>query len=261
MLKAYEDYTIHKFTYSELEEKYGKSAPTIRKYFDNLNLAELKNDLEDKKEYSLVFDASHFKREFCLFLFRSGGENIHYDFKDSEKIVYYEDCLKEISKKYKLSSFTIDGRRGVIQLLEKMFPLVPIQLCQFHLIKNVLKYTTRKPKTECGKELRKLILKLKTSSEEDFTNKYINLKEKHKEFLNEKNESGKFVHGRLRSSFNSIKTQMPYIFTFEKFPALKIEKTTNSCDGYFSHLKSKVNIHRGISTRRKIQLIIKLLSS
>jgi transposase-like protein len=209
----------------------------------------------------LVFDASHFKREFCLFLFRRGGENIHYDFKDSEKIVYYEDCLKEISKKYKLSSFTIDGRRGVIQLLEKMFPLAPIQLCQFHLIKNVSKSTTRRPKTECGKELRKLILELKTLTEESFTNKYIKLKEKYKDFLNEKNESRKFVHRRLRSAFNSIKVQLPYLFTFEKFPALKIEKTTNSCDGYFSHLKAKVNIHRGITARRKIQLIIKLLSS
>ncbi len=34
---------------------------------------------------------------------------------------------------------------------------------------------TRKPKTECGKELRKLILELKTSLEKDFTNKYIKL--------------------------------------------------------------------------------------
>jgi hypothetical protein len=261
VLKAYEDYTIHKFTYSELEEKYGKSAKTLRRYFDKLNLAELKSDLGDKKEISLVFDASHFKREFCLFLFRSESKNIHYDFKDSEKIIYYEDCLKEISRKYKLSSFTIDGKRGVIQLLERMFPDAPIQLCQFHLIKNVLKYTTRKPKTECGKELRKLILELKASLEESFTNKYFKLKEKYKNFLKERNESGKFVHGRLRSAFNSIKTQLPYLFTYEKLPALKIEKTTNSCDGYFSHLKSKVNIHRGISTRRKIQMIIKLLSS
>jgi transposase-like protein len=142
-----------------------------------------------------------------------------------------------------------------------MFPSVPIQLCQFHLVKNVSKYTTKRPKTECGKELRELILELKISSEESFTNKYIKLKEKYKDFLSERNESGKFTHKRLRSAFNSIRTQLSYLFTFEKFPALKIEKTTNSCDGYFSHLKGKVNIHRGITTRRKIQLIIKLLSS
>lgn len=221
----------------------------------------MNNDLDDKKEMSLVFDASHFKKEFCLFLFRSNGENIHCDFQSSEKIIYYEQALNHIKGKYKILSFTIDGRKGVIQLLENMFPSVPIQLCRFHLVQNISRYTTKRPKTECGKELRKLVLKLKKSSEESFTNKYNQLRGKYEEFLKERNESGEFKHKRLRSGFNAIKRQLPYLFTFEKFPELEIEKTTNSCDGYFSHLKSKVNIHRGISTRRKIQMIIKLLSS
>ncbi len=128
-------------------------------------------------------------------------------------------------------------------------------------MKNVSKYTTRRPKTECGKELREFILSLKTSSEELFKKQFEELKNKYKEFLLERNEAGKFVHGKLRSAFNSIKAQLPYLFTFEKFRELKIEKATNSCDGYFSQLKAKVNIHRGITTKRKIQLIIKLLSS
>ncbi|MDX1921086.1 MAG: transposase [Candidatus Caenarcaniphilales bacterium] len=233
----------------------------IRRHFDRLDLAELKNDFTDKEKISLVFDACHFKREFCLLLFRSESRNVHYDFQDSEKIIYYEEALREINRRYEFSSFTIDGRRGVIKLLENLFPGVPVQLCQFHLVKNVLKYTTKRPKTECGKELKKLILELKTSSGEQFTAKYNSLKKRYEEFLKEKNESKEYVHKSLRSAFNSIKTQLPYLFTFQKFPHLKIEKTTNSCDGYFSHLKAKVNIHRGISSRRKIQLIIKLLSS
>lgn len=224
-------------------------------------MPELKKNSSRETLNNLVFDASHFKRKFCLFLFRSGETNIHYDVQKSEKIEHYEQALKEIRLKHKVLSFTIDGRRGVIQLLGKMFPNVPIQLCQFHLIMNIQRCTTKRPKTECGKELRKLISILKVSTEEDFTGKYNQLKEKYKEYLKERNEVGKFKHKRLRSAFNAIKNQLPYIFTFEKFPQLEIEKTTNSCDGYFSHLKGKVNIHRGISTRRKIQMIIKLLSS
>ena len=34
---AYQDYTIHKQTYLELEVKYHKSEKTLRKYFDSLN--------------------------------------------------------------------------------------------------------------------------------------------------------------------------------------------------------------------------------
>jgi transposase-like protein len=224
-------------------------------------LPDLRVNSNNSEEINLVFDASHFKREFCLFLFRSNGTNIHYDFQSSEKIVYYKQALAEIRKTHKILSFTIDGRQGVIQLLENMFPSVPIQLCHFHLVQNISRYTTKRPRTECGKELRELILRLKASSEEKFTKKYNELKEKYKEFLKERNESGEFKHKRLRSAFNAIKRQLAYLFTFEKFPHLRIEKTTNLCDGYFSHLKAKVNVHRGISARRKIQMIIKLLSS
>lgn len=225
-----------------------------------MSLSELKIDFKDKEKINLVFDACHFKREFCLFLFRSRKRNIHYDFKDSEKIIHYEQALKVINQRYEFSSFTIDGRRGVVQLLGSLFPFVPIQLCHFHQVKTILKYTTKRPKTECGRELKDLIMSLKSSVKEDFIKQYDSLKEKYKEFLKEKNEAGEFKHRRLRSAFRSIKTNLPYLFTFQNFQHLQIEKTTNSCDGYFSHLKAKVNIHRGISSRRKIQLIIKLLS-
>ena len=225
-----------------------------------MNLAELKDDSIDFKEINLVFDASHFKREFCLFLFRSNSTNIHYDFQSSEKIIYYELALKEIEKAYIPLSFTIDGRQGVIQLLENMFPSVPIQLCHFYLVQNISRYMTKRPKTGCGKELRELILELKASSEEKFTKKYNELKERYKEFLKERNESGEFKHKKLRSAFNVIKRQLPYLFTFEKFPDLRIEKTTNLCEGSFGHWKCKVNLHRGISTERRNQMASWLLS-
>ena len=58
-------------------------------------------------------------------------------------------------------AFVIDGRRGVRQLLLKMFPNAPIQLCQFHAVQTVTKYLTKKPKLEAGKQLRKIALELK----------------------------------------------------------------------------------------------------
>jgi hypothetical protein len=183
-----------------------------------LSLAELKDDSIDFKEINLVFDASHFKREFCLFLFRSNSTNIHYDFQSSEKIIHYELALKEIERMYIPLSFTINGRRGVIQLLENMFPSVPIQLCHFHLVQNISRYTTKRPKTGCGKELRELVLRLKSSSEKEFTKKYNEIKERYKEFLKEKNESGEFKHKRLRSAFNAIKSQLPYLLPLRNFP-------------------------------------------
>jgi hypothetical protein len=61
-----------------------------------------------------------------------------------------------------------------------------------------------------------------------------------KTFLKEKNEQGKYVHKRLLSALKSLKVNLPYLYTYKNSPLLNIPHTTNSCDGYFSHLKLKI---------------------
>ncbi len=88
----------------------------------------------------------------------------------------------------------------------------------------------------------------------------INLENKFKDFLKEKNENGRWKHGRLRSAIRSLKDNLEYLFTQERYPELNIPNTTNSCEGSFGHWKSKVKLHRGISTERRKQMISKFLS-
>ncbi|HSQ97195.1 MAG TPA: hypothetical protein VLL98_00570 [Rickettsiales bacterium] len=51
----------------------------------------------------------------------------------TENLTVLEECLKyiETNLNYKFQSFTIDCSKGVIQLLERLYPNIPIQLCQF----------------------------------------------------------------------------------------------------------------------------------
>jgi hypothetical protein len=86
------------------------------------------------------------------------------------------------------------------------------------------------------------------------------LREEYDDFLKERNENNQFKHRRLRSAFRSLKTNLPYLFTYKKFPNLNIPNTTNSCDGYFAHLKQKVKIHRGLTKQRRNKLINYLLN-
>ena len=192
-------------------------------------------------------------------VYRANGRNIKHSFVATEKLEYYLQDLQELSNYYKFKSFTIDGRRGLIQLLKKHFPLIPIQLCIFHQVKTITTYTTRNPKTECGKRLKELILTLKKAKKEEFINNFQSLQDKYKDFLKERNEQNQFVHRRLRSAFRSIKTNLPYLFSFEDYPDLNIPTTTNSCDGSFGQWKYKVKLHRGISTERMKQMIKNLL--
>lgn len=161
---------------------------------------------------------------------------------------------------YQFNSFTIDGRKGVIQLLKARYPAVPIQLCHFHQMQIIRRYTTQNPKTDCGKEL-KAIMRCLTEIEHDVFQSLVSIcQENHTDFLNERNENGQFVHRRLRSAFRSLKTNMPYLFNHKKFPELRIPNTTNSCDGSFAHWKQKVKIHRGLKKQRRNKVVNFLLS-
>jgi hypothetical protein len=257
---AYEDYTIHKQTYAELEIKYAKSEDTIRKYFDQLNSQKAFINI-CPEPINLIFDTTFFKRSLGVMVFRKPGKNISWKYVETEKLSFYlEELLKLKDFGFTFKSFTIDGRKGLIRLLQIHFNTVPIQLCHFHQVQTVTKYTTKNPKTECGKDLRKLILNLKKLSKKDFIKQFENLQKTYKSFLREKNEQNQFQHRRLRSAFRSIKTNLPYLFTFEDYPDLKIPTTTNSCDGSFGQWKYKIKLHRHLNLDRKKQMIDKILS-
>jgi hypothetical protein len=254
-------------------EKYHRDEKTIRKYFDELNFRSklIKSNSHSKSEKSfvqpnlelvrigLIFDTTFFKKRFGAMVYRSDGKNLKCSFVPTERLDYYLSDLHELSKQYCFTSFTIDGRKGLIQLLQKHFPNTPIQICHFHQVAIVTRYTTRNPKTGCGVELLKLIKTLKTSIKETFIKKFNDFQNKYKDFLKERNEQGQFQHRKLRSAIRSIKSNLSYLFTFQDYKELKIEPTTNSCEGSFGQWKYKVKLHRGMSDDRMQQMIRKLL--
>ena len=231
----------------------------MRKYFDELKPQKplLAISIEP---VNLIFDTTFFKRTLGVMVFRKPGKNLSWKYVETEKLGYYLEELRNlVDLGYTFKSFTIDGRKGLIRLLEKYFNTIPVQLCHFHQVQIVLRYTTRKPKTECGKDLKLLILNLKNLSKAEFTQQLKNLQIKYKDFLKERNEQGQFQHRRLRSAFRSIETNLPYLFTYEDYPELEIPKTTNSADGSFGQWKYKVRLHRGLNIDRKKQMIDEIL--
>jgi len=53
---------------------------------------------------------------------------------------------------------------------------------------------------------------------------------------------------------------MDTLFTFEQhLPSISIPNTTNSLDGYFGHLKAKLNVHRGASKETQLKIISSLI--
>lgn len=185
----------------------------------------------------------------------------------TEKISEYEDLLNDlIVCGLRFSSFVIDGRRGILQLLLRKFPDVPVQLCHFHQVQIITRYLSRRPKLEAGQELRQIALKLHKAEKQSFLSKLEIWHDRWQIFLKEKTiEPGSkrwhYRHRRLRSAYRSLQTNLPWLFTYQDYPERQVPNTTNSCDGSFAHWKNKVKIHRGLRKDRKIKMINFLLEN
>ena len=208
-------------------------------------------------------DVIFFSRQNGICVFRESNlkKNIWWKFTDCEKIKIYEQGKKHLEKNgFTIKAVVLDGRRGV----RSVFVGIPVQMCHFHQKQIVRRYLTLNPKLEANIELKEIVSTLANTNENDFTNKLNTWFIKWKSFLKEKTtnpETGRwyYTHKKLRSAYRSLKINLPYLFTYQKYPELNIPNTTNSLDGYFGSLKNKLNVHRGLNRERAKKVIIELL--
>ena len=164
-------------------------------------------------------------------------------------------CLK---KGFEIQSVTIDGRRGIPHIFKKY----PVQMCQFHNQRRILSRTTLNPKTDCGirlKYIAKHFIKERWTKDK-FTDEIHKILEEFQQFLNEKNDKDEYTHRRLRSALFGIKLALPYLFTYQKYPNLRIPNTTNHVDGGINtKLKDLVRRHRRMRLDRRNKLLVNLL--
>jgi hypothetical protein len=154
----------------------------------------------------------------------------------------------------------LDGKKGV----REVFRGIPVQMCHFHQKQIVRRYLTNNPKLEASIELKEIVNTLIDTNEKQFTKQLNNWHIKWKDFLKEKTINPEtdrwcYTHKRLRSAYRSLKTNLPYLFTYQKYSRLNIPNTTNSLDGYFNILKSLINVHRGLNKERRNRIVIEIL--
>ena len=259
--KAYRDYALGKMTLSELSRKYGKSSHTIRKYFDRHQPLIASNSIRSSEPINLVFDATFFGRTRGWIIFRAHGQTLYGQKIFTETLDEIELAIRRLeAKNYRFKSFTIDGRRGVIHLLRRLYPSTPIQMCLFHQAQIIRRYTTTRPQTRCGAQLKKLMHLITCLSPKEFHRIFESIRFRFRNFLKERNEMRQFKHRRLRSAIRSLKTNLPYLFTHRIHPHLSIPSTTNTCDGSFAHWKQKLKIHRGLRQHRQDKMFEYLFS-
>ena len=208
---------------------------------------------------NIIMDTTYFGRDFgVMVLMDSTSQRVlSVDEVKYETNALYAAALTTLKEKgVEIQSIVCDGRKGLLQ----MFPEIPAQLCQFHQIKIIVRYLTKKPKSEAARELRALALTLTGSSKDRFIEDLHDWLMRHEAFLNERSvnaETGRshYTHKKLRSAYHSLKRHLPWLFTFEDFPALSIPNTTNLLEGKFGDMKRLLKCHHGLKKANKILFI------
>ena len=175
----------------------------------------------------------------------------------------YEKALLELHRhNIYPKAVVVDGKLSVIKMFERYG--LKVQMCQFHMLRIANVYLTRKPVLDPNIELRKIALFLSKVNKDKFENMFYAWKLKNELWLREvhKNEEGKleYSHQKTRTLVKSFLIFMPYLFTFEAYPELKIPNTNNLIEGVHSALKAKLNVHRGAKKELKIKIVFSFLS-
>jgi transposase-like protein len=251
--------------YQYLSRDSGMSQRTIQRLFKGYLKKVPKVSIRSKRHVHLLIDGSYFSNGLCLILY--------YDY-DIQYVQLYRESNKEKLKEIKedlqnlkclgvdVYSVTCDGHSAILKAVAKVYPNAVIQRCLVHIKRQVQNYLSRKPKLELAKELLLISKQITSIRSIDQANFWLvdlhNWHEKNKEFINEKtiNEnSGRwwYKHKNLHLATTHLINAIPNLFCYLNDP--EIPYTSNQVEGYFSHLKEKLTLHRGLRFESKRNFI------
>jgi len=260
----FKKWILERQTYKTLSRDSGYSKDTLQRTFYALLNKAPKIKIIKRERVNLRMDATYFS-QFCLVAYQDDldGYTQLIRFSDGEHFEEIrEDLNNLIQLGVQLESITTDGHKSILKAIKKSLPDITVQRCLVHIQRMCLLWLTRYPKHMAGQELRALalmILKIKTGNDRLY---WISQLEQwyqtHKSYINEKTynpQTGKYwyTHKLLRRSYQTIKRALPNMFHYIQNPA--IPSTTNGIEGYFSHLKNHLDLHRGLTLKNRINFI------
>ena len=212
----------------------------------------------------LRVDATYFER-FCLVCYQDhdDGYTQLIRFTDGEHYIEIKEDLDNlILLGVQIESVTTDGHKSILKAIKRSLPDVVVQRCLVHIQRMCMLWLTRYPKHTAGVELRKLVLqllKIKTGNDKLFWVSELNgWYQTYKDYLQQKTynqNTGRYwyTHKLTRRSYFTIKRALPNMFHYLSNP--KIPATTNGIEGFFSHLKNHLDLHRGLTVQHRINFI------
>lgn len=261
----FEKWIIERWTLKQLSKASGYSVRTLNRYFYEYLSQPPVLSVYPSERVNLLIDGTYFSNDLCLILYRDNSIKFTqlYRLTDGE---WYEELAEDLSNLLRLGvqieSITCDGHKALLKAVKHVCPHVSLQRCLIHIQRMCGIWLSTKPKSDAGKELRNIILKLHLINDKTQRDYWIvslvNWHETYKLYLNQKTinpETGRywFTHKLVRRSFMVIKNALPDMFRY--LDNTNIPKSTNGLESFFGHLKGHINVHRGLSKTHRRQFI------
>jgi mutator family transposase len=255
---------LERQTFKTLSRDSGLSIDTLQRIFYTFLERSPTVKILKRSNIHLRLDATYFE-QFCLLCYQDhdDGYTQLIRFSNGEHFGEIKEDLDNLIRLgLHIESITTDGHKSILKAIKKSLPDVLVQRCLVHIQRMCLLWLTRFPKHIAGIELRKLVLQLlriKTNNDRIYWTKELLLwHERHKTYLQEKTineQTGRYwyKHKLIRRSYFTIKRALPNMFHYLSNPL--IPKTTNGIEGFFSHLKNHLDLHRGLTVQHRIDFI------
>ena len=250
-------YSEGKQSAAQLAAQYGCSIKTIHRH---LSKAATQGEcVLPQAPVNLIMDTTYFGRKWGVMVLYDACSKraLMVVAVERETNALYTQAVAALQEKgIEIQSIICDGKSGLLD----SFLGIPVQMCQFHPIKIIVRHLTRKPKSPAAQALRALSLTLTETTQAEFEAARKRWYEQYDAVLNERSVNEKtghshYTHKRLRAAYNSLKRHLPWLFTCERFPDLGIPNTTNLLEGKFSEMKPLLRYHRGLKKESKLRFI------
>jgi Transposase, Mutator family len=260
----FKKWILERQTFKTLSRDSKLSIDTLQRIFYTFLEQAPKVKILKRPNVHLRLDATYFE-QFCMLCYQDhdDGYTQLIRFSDGEHFGEIKEDLDNLIKLgVKIESITTDGHKSILKAIKKSLPDVVVQRCLVHIQRMCLLWLTRFPKHIAAIELRQLVLlllRIKTNNDRlDWTRNLAQWHERHKVYIQEKTiheQSGRYwyKHKLTRRSYLTIKRALPNMFHYLANPA--IPNTTNGIEGFFSHLKNHLDLHRGLTLKHRIDFI------
>ena len=241
---------------------------TLSKHFDHLLQSPPRpRRRETRTEVFIKTDAQYLSHYDCIILVKEERELIYWQHFQRETFQAYLIVFSHLQELgYDVIGVTSDWHGSIVGAVKHMYgDNIPHQRCLVHIQRRCQSLLTKNPKSEAGKQLLELVKflnKISNKYEKQIWIKWFEgLEERHGDFITERTygvkEDGSktwwYTHKNVRAAYRSIRSSIDHLFLYLEHENL--DKDTNGIESEFSHLKQKINVHRGLKLKRKIAAI------